>query len=44
VNESLPESTSERIVTLMLAATGFVSNIGYEGEDGHWEEMAETSE
>jgi len=41
---TLPWNTSERIVTLMLAATGFVSNIGYEGEDGHWEEMTKTPE
>ena len=45
---TLPGTTSERIVTLTLAAAGatemFVSNIGYEGEDGHWGEMTETRE
>ena len=45
---SLPETTSERIVTLTLAATGatemFVSSIGHDGADGQWEEMTETRE
>ncbi len=45
---SLPETTSERIVTLTLAATGatemFISSIGHDGADGQWEEMAETRE
>lgn len=46
---TLPETTaSERVVTLTLAATDaaemFVSNIGYDGEDGQWQDMAETLE
>ena len=45
---TLPGTTSERIVTLTLAATGateiFVSSIGHDGADGQWEDMAETRE